>query len=222
MNPAGNARPSLFITLESGCREHLTLICGNISPGRSLSPGFPYLYMSVPGVSYTMHAQSQPVVALARGTFSLDIAPSPVLIPALSRSLALLQGSVLFLSGPAPAVIPRLSTSRSEKRRISLTRTPQILTALEDATEQIIIIEHDRALYDDHAYLIRPVALLCRTIAADRRAVLICATRPDGWLNTFESYAHRMVLVGHVPPEGPNQDLPVPGSGGQMTLQGVV
>lgn len=169
-----------------------------------------------------MSIQIQPGLSFIRGTFSIYIAPSATLSEALNNYLSCYKGSILYLSGNVPVILSGVGPSKRQWRMKRVTRGEQILATLERSSELLIIIEHERSLYDDDADLIRPVAQICRQKVVEGRTIFMFATRTDGWLNKFEPFAHQLICGEELVYHRQRTKNETCIRSGQMTLEGMV
>ena len=124
--------------------------------------------------------------------FSLLIAPSSLLAEALNKYLKSEVNDVLIISGEIPLIRFQIQPGKFRLKTERVSSGQEVYEALQKAKESLILIEHDPALYDYNADVIRSIALLSRKMTAGNHTILLLGTRPDTWLNKFESYVHKI------------------------------
>ena len=163
-----------------------------------------------------------PEISFNKGTFTIFTGPSHLLSEALNNYLVRQNGSILSLSGNVPVILSRTRTNTTQWNRKTVTHAHQLLTTLEKSTQPLILIEHDRTLFDQDADLIRPIALICRRKVSEKGTVFIFGTRPDGWLNKFEPFAHKMVHIEEQIHDATKTKTTIRSPYRQCTLQSVI
>ena len=163
-----------------------------------------------------------PGFSFNKGTFTIFTGPSHLLSEALNNYLVRQNGSILSLSGTVPVILSRVRMNTGTWNRQTVTEAHQLLTTLEKSTQPLILIEHDRTLFDEDADYIRPIAMMCRRKVSEKGTVFIFGTRPDGWLNKFEPFAHKMEHIKErdYPPIG--METTIRSIYRQCTLQSVI
>jgi len=161
-----------------------------------------------------------PRVSLCKGTFSIIIAPTHLLAQGLDEYLSRERGYILSLTTIFPLITPRIRKNLSQWKCEVVTDGSGLFTRLQVATEPLILVEHDRALYNSDADLIRPVGMLCRKKVSERATVFMIATRYDEWLSSFEPYAHKMIYVEEILAGGAEGRGSASARSGQCTLEG--
>jgi hypothetical protein len=156
---------------------------------------------------------------LSPHTFSLFVAPPETIQEALSTLMSRHRGKVLYLCGNYPGILPGF-TAYTDKMLVRRALTVyQVQSILEEATEPLILFEHDRSLYDDNADILPYIGELCRYKAKDAGSVFLVSTRLDKWLIRLEPYVERMILImGTEKPPGP---APAAGTSVQKVLEGL-
>ncbi len=162
-----------------------------------------------------------PRLSFCKGTFSIFIAPTHLLAQGLTEYISRERGFILSLTSVFPVITPRIRKNRSQWKSEVVSDGPGLFTRLQEATEPLIILEHDRALYHTDADLIRPVGMLCRKKVSERATVFMIATRYDEWLSSFEPYAHKMIYVEEILTPGAESRSSVSARSGQCTLEGI-
>ena len=160
-----------------------------------------------------------PGISLNQRTFSIVIAPSRILSKALNNYIFRQKGSILVLSGNFPMIIPRINANRSQLHVKTINHAHQILTTLEESTQPLILIEHDRSFYDYDADLIRPIARMCRQKVSEKGTVFMFATRSDGWISNFQPFAHKMIYYEERITDSTGTNKPTGVPSGQRILQ---
>jgi hypothetical protein len=132
-----------------------------------------------------------PGITFYRRMFSLLIAPSSLLAEALNKYLKREVKDVLIISGEVPLILSQIQPGKFRLKVERASSGQEVFEILQKARESLILIEHDPAFYDYNADLIRSIALLSRKKVAGNQTILLLGTRPDTWLNKFESYVHK-------------------------------
>lgn len=149
------------------------------------------------------------------------MAPPSTISQALNNFLDKHKGTVLYVCGNVPVILSGIATHKTQLKVKQAKNADAVLSILEETNELFILFEHDRSLYDDDADLIRQIGRVCRRKVAERGTVTMVATRPDGWLNKFEPFAHRMTYleesVHSIPGTSKHRTSPQ-----QKTLNGVI
>ena len=169
----------------------------------------------IPSLSY-------PGFSFHKGTFSLFIGPSHLLSEALNNYLVRQCGCILSLSGNDPEILSRVRTNTGTWNKQTVTEAHQLLTTLEKSTEPLILIEHDRSLYDEDADYIMPIAMMCREKVAKRATVFIFGARLEESVIQFEPYVHKMVYIEELEQQEPKTKAAMRTKSGQCTLPGVI
>jgi hypothetical protein len=153
------------------------------------------------GSWYAMPTRIHPEIIFIPGTFSLFIAPSGIIEGALSNLLRRQRRQTLYLCGNYPVILQKLSEHQHKfKVRRALTIF-QVLTILEESSEPLILVEHDRTLYDDNSDTLPYIQEYIRQKTATDHMVCIFATRSDRWLERFEPDTNRFIYIGEtIPP----------------------
>jgi hypothetical protein len=128
------------------------------------------------------------------GTFSIFIAPDPLLCRVLEAPLRQERQRVLYICGNHSRVLSRLDR-RCPAFHIRRSFTVfQLLSILEEADETCIVLEHDRSIYDDAPELVPAVA--CALVdRAEQATVILIAPAFDPVLGTMCGRAGRVVYV---------------------------
>lgn len=162
-----------------------------------------------------------PQVSFSRGTFSVFIAPSHFLFEALNNYLVRERGNILSLSGNIPVILPRIRTNKRQWQIHTVTEADQILTILKESHEHLILLEHDRSLYDADADLIESIGHMCRRKVSERATIFMFASRRDEWIIKFEPFAHKFVILEEIVYNNPVLKADFRGVSAQRTLEGV-
>lgn len=133
-----------------------------------------------------------PGITFYRRMFSLLIAPSSLLAEALNKYLKREVKDVLIISGEVPLIRYQIQPGKFRLKTEKVSSGQEVYEVLQKAKESLILIEHDPAFYDYNADVIRTIGLLSRKMTAGNQTILLLGTRPDTWLNKFESYVHKI------------------------------
>ncbi|MDT8357414.1 MAG: hypothetical protein RQ758_02805 [Methanomicrobiaceae archaeon] len=131
---------------------------------------------------------------ITTGTFSILIAPDPLLCRVLEAPLRQERQRVLYICGNHSRVLSQLDR-RCPAFYIRRSFTVfQLLGILEEADEACIVLEHDRSIYDDAPELIPAVA--CALVdRAELATVVLIAPAFDPVLDMICGWAGRVVYV---------------------------
>jgi hypothetical protein len=138
-----------------------------------------------------MEFELHPSFIVPSGTFSILIAPDKLLLAALEKVLPEAGLRVLYICGNYSLLLSRLDRQCSDFHVRRAFTVFQLLSILEEADQALIVVEHDRSLYDDAPDLIGYVALAC----ADRAqvsSVAMLASTFDPVLQTMCGRADRV------------------------------
>jgi len=142
-----------------------------------------------------MSSLINPGLIYYRRMFSLLIAPSSLLVESLNKYLKHERRDILIISGDVPLVLSRIQPGKFKVKVERVSSGQEVYETLQRARESLIIIEHDPGFYDNHADLIRAIALLARKKVTGTQTILLLGTRADAWLNKFQPYVHKMITI---------------------------
>ncbi|WP_319580738.1 hypothetical protein [uncultured Methanospirillum sp.] len=142
-----------------------------------------------------MSSLINPGLIYYRRMFSLLIAPSNLLAEGLNTYLKKEYRDVLIISGEVPFVLSRIQPGKFKLKVERVSSGQEVYETLQRTKESLIIIEHDPGFYDNHADLIRAIALLARKKVTGTQTIFLLGTRADAWLNKFETYVHKAITI---------------------------
>lgn len=127
--------------------------------------------------------------------FAIVLAPATALAAAVTECLRLNHGRVLYVSGNYPPVLTGLDRrERTFHVRRALTAY-QLLSILDEAwAEEIILIEHDRGLFDDAPETAAGIGRACSDRARGGTVILM-ASRTDDHLRQMLPWAATVVRI---------------------------
>jgi hypothetical protein len=141
-----------------------------------------------------MEYELLPAFIAPSGAFSILIAPQDLLLAAIEQSLRRARTGVLYICGNYSRLldgIDRRCPDFSIRRAFTVF---QLLTILEEADGNLIIMEHDASLYDDAPETVRHLALACADRARTAGIVLLAAGF-DPALRTLAGQANRVLYI---------------------------
>ncbi len=134
-----------------------------------------------------------PVISGSSGSFSIIVAPSGILLEALSTVLSSYLTRSLYICGNYPVYLTKIIVDHNKIRVRRALTAYQILTILEEANESLILFEHDRTWYQDAPELIPIIGEVCKRKANEPQLIILFSDRLDQWLSQIDPYSSRVV-----------------------------
>jgi hypothetical protein len=169
-----------------------------------------------------MHVPVHPPSNPAHGSFSIFVAPSSTISEELNNLLVRERGKTLYVCGNFPIILSGIIPNKDKFRVKRAKKAVEILSIIEESDDHLILLEHDRSLYDTNADLIRPIGQLCRKKASECWKIIMVASRQDCWLKKFEPFAHQIKYQEDLIQYLPKKTMGIRFAQSQMTLEGFV
>jgi len=136
-----------------------------------------------------------PSIAIRSGTFSMVIAPVPVVTQAINTCAALQRYLTLYSCGNYSRILSGVHRTCSGFTIQRAFTAYQLITILREAYHTIVIVEHDGSLYENDRKMVYPVAMALREAA--RTAAVVCYTPvQDGAARRIAEHADRVFVIG--------------------------
>ncbi len=121
-----------------------------------------------------MEFELHPRIAVETGTFTLIMAPLPMMLEALNWCDALQQYATLYISGNYSQLLSGIHRTRQNLDVQRGFTGYQLLTILQEAPHTILFIEHDPGLYEgeEGRRLIFPASMAMREAARNAAVIL--------------------------------------------------
>jgi DNA polymerase I len=141
-----------------------------------------------------MEFDLHPSIAIRSGSFSMVIAPVPVMTQALNTCTALQRYLTLYSCGNYSRVLSEVHRTCSGFTIQRAFTAYQLITILREAYHTIVLVEHDGSLYENDRKMVYPVAMALREAA--RTAAVVCYTPvQDGASRRIAEQADRVFII---------------------------
>lgn len=141
-----------------------------------------------------METRPHPSLSVPDGSFSLLIAPEPLLLPAIEAWLTAPRERLLYICGNYSRFLSRIDRNCPDFAVRRAFTVHQLLTILDEADESLIILEHDGSLYDDADGAVGHVGMACRD-RGRRATVIVIAPAVSPVTRRLEAHADRVVCI---------------------------
>lgn len=146
-----------------------------------------------------MEFELHPKIAVETGTFTLIVAPIPMMLEALNGCDDLQQYTTLYVCGNYSQLLTGIHRTRQNLDVQRGFTGYQLLTILQEAPHTILFIEHDPGLYEGEGRrLIFPASMAMRE-AARNAAVILYAPGITYSLRRIARRADRVYCLSYTP-----------------------
>ncbi len=145
-----------------------------------------------------MELELRSPLTLTPNSFSVLIAPTEVLVDSLNYNLKELQRlQVLYVSGNYSRILDKLDRRFTELDVRRAFTAHQLMTALKEAYQTLIILEHDPSLFEDATEMAEYVGQAIKDVS-NRSSVLVYSPWTDRHLDEISKFADRVFVFNEV------------------------
>lgn len=137
-------------------------------------------------------------LTLTPNSFSVLIAPTEVLVDSLNYNLKELERlQVLYVSGNYSRILDKLDRRFTELDVRRAFTAHQLMTALKEAYQTLIILEHDPSLFEDASEMAEYVGQALKEVS-NGSSVLLYSPWTDRHLDCISKFADRVFVFSEV------------------------
>lgn len=145
-----------------------------------------------------MELELQSPLTLTPNSFSVLIGPTEVLVDSLNYNMKELQRlQVLYVSGNYSRILDKLDRRFTELDARRAFTAHQLMTALKEAYQTLIILEHDPSLFEDAAEMAEYVGQAIKEVS-NGSSVLLYSPWTDRYLDEISKFADRVFVFNEV------------------------
>lgn len=145
-----------------------------------------------------MELELRSPLTLPHNSFSVLIAPTEMLVDSLNYNLKELQRrQVLYVSGNYSRILDKLDRRFTELDVRRAFTAHQLMTALKEAYQTLIILEHDPSLFEDAAEMAEYVGQALKEVS-NGSSVLVYSPWTDRYLDEISKFADRVFVFNEV------------------------
>ena len=145
-----------------------------------------------------MELELRSPLTLTPNSFSVLIGPTEMLVDSLNYNLKELQRlQALYISGNYSRILDKLDRRFTELDVRRAFTAHQLMTALKEAYQNLIILEHDTSLFEDAAEMAEYVGQALKEVS-NGSSVLVYSPLTDRHLDEISKFADRVFVFNEV------------------------